>query len=102
MSKEQKEKKPRGRPKKVIVEDLIIDATPVEKEELLTEVPPIEEEDSKELLTEVPPLEEVCSGIPTGEELLTESPVTYTPAQRKMMLQNYSKRTLMTRFGIKF
>jgi hypothetical protein len=26
----------------------------------------------------------------------------YTPEQRKKLLQNYSKRTLITRFGIKF
>jgi hypothetical protein len=78
--------------------------------EMLTEVPPITdevlvdvaEEIVGEALTEVPPIDEQTALVDEPEEtapMLTE--VKHAPFKRKQVRGDFSKRTLMTRFGIK-
>jgi hypothetical protein len=65
------------------------------KEEIITEVPHIEENSSAELLTEVP-------AEPT-ENLINEDAKTEISArERKALLGSFSKKTLAARYGIRF
>lgn len=100
--------KKRGRPRKVVVEaapEILTEVPPVEEVELLTEVPPVES--SEEVLFETPvwppaPSTPIVGPTPPdvdAEEKPHNSP-HYSAAQIKKLRSAYSRRTLLTRFGI--